>query len=115
MPDCSINGDCNAPSDPDCLMNGCVGADGLAGTMDDSIDVTTACRHEVDQGAICYATAEPMDVITAPRCTTGGASVDVYTRYPSTEQPAPQQPGSSSTRHGRYPRPTWAQRATASA
>ena len=73
MPDCSINGDCNAPSDPDCLMNGCVGADGLAGTMDDSIDVTTACRHEVDQGAICYATAEPMDVITAPRCTTGGA------------------------------------------
>ena len=59
------------PSDLDCATNGCAGADGIVGTADDSIDDGTACLHEVDQGAICYETAEALDQVAVPRC--GGA------------------------------------------
>jgi len=60
------------PSDLDCATNGCVGADGLAGTADDSIDTGLACNHEVDQGAICYEDQEPMDLVMVPKCGNGG-------------------------------------------
>ena len=60
------------PSDLDCATSGCVGADGLAGTADDSIDTGLACNHEVDQGAICYEDQEPMDLVMVPKCGNGG-------------------------------------------
>jgi hypothetical protein len=51
--------------DPDCL-NGCVGPDGVQGTLDDSPD--PACSHSVDQGAICHNADSPSNMNpSAPR------------------------------------------------
>ena len=64
LPGCVTSEDdtCAGPADPDCEEAGCVGADGLAGTADDSIDNNAAaCSHEVDQGAICYNGDETID------------------------------------------------------
>jgi hypothetical protein len=53
--------------DLDCAQFGCVGADGEAGTLDDTID--PICAHEVDQGAICYAADEAVDQVRVQKCT----------------------------------------------
>jgi len=42
----------NLPDDLDCLQHGCVGPDGVQGTLDDTVSHT--CQHTVDQGAICH-------------------------------------------------------------
>ena len=51
-------------ADPDC-RNGGVGADGLQGTADDTIDST--CPHTIDQGAICYDDSSPSQ-LAVPVC-----------------------------------------------
>jgi len=50
--------------DPDCL-NGCVGADGLQGTLDDTLD--PSCTHSIDQGAICHNDDQP-SMMALPTC-----------------------------------------------
>jgi hypothetical protein len=49
----------NDCADPDCL-HGCLGADGLQGTADDTID--PRCIHSIDQGAICHNEDAPSQV-----------------------------------------------------
>ena len=49
----------NDAEDLDCL-NGCVGPDGLQGTLDDTID--PRCLHTIDQGAICHTSESPSQV-----------------------------------------------------
>ena len=61
----------NPPSDFNCATHGCVGADGIQGTLDDSIDDGTACSHAVDQGAICYSETDAPDQLNVEKC--GGA------------------------------------------
>ena len=60
--------------DPDCT-NGCVGADGIQGTADDTIDET--CAHSIDQGAICYDDSSPsqLNVPVCRGCGTGGCAL----------------------------------------
>jgi hypothetical protein len=50
--------------DPDCA-NGCVGADGLQGTADDTLD--PSCTHSIDQGAICHNADQP-SMMALPTC-----------------------------------------------
>jgi hypothetical protein len=54
----------NDCADPECLM-GCLGADGLQGTNDDTID--PRCVHSIDQGAICHNEDAPSQV-ALPTC-----------------------------------------------
>ncbi len=60
--------------DPRCL-NGCLGADGLQGTRDDTVD--PLCVHTVDLGAICHNADSPSNV-ALPICQ-GSASQAMLT------------------------------------
>jgi hypothetical protein len=55
-----------APADRNCEL-GCLGIDGLPGTLDDSVDPT--CTHTIDQGVICRMADSPQDISPAiARC-----------------------------------------------
>lgn len=55
--------------DPRCI-NGCLGADGLQGTSDDTVD--PQCVHTVDLGAICHNSDSPSNV-ALPICQGSGS------------------------------------------
>ena len=59
------------PADMDC-EHGCVGADGVMGTDDDTIQ-PGECEHSVDQGAICYTASDSVSQVNAAlKCGVGG-------------------------------------------
>ncbi len=54
----------NCAGDLDC-RRGCLGQDGIQGTLDDSIDVS--CPHAIDQGAVCHNDDQPTQM-ALPGC-----------------------------------------------
>jgi hypothetical protein len=68
------------PVDMDCL-NGCVGADGVQGTLDDSVDPT--CPHSLDQGAICFN--DVASQVALPHCSGCGVGCAMATGVRNTQ------------------------------
>jgi hypothetical protein len=69
----SVGGDedWRTPADMDC-RNGCLGADKIQGTDDDTIQ-PGECEHSVDQGAVCYAAGDSVTQVHEElKCGNGG-------------------------------------------